>query len=178
MEAKSFSEFGPLYFLYLDRVYSQALPSCLSKILGVFKVSHSHRQVSYTNSRGHRTKQYLMVMENLFYNQKVDRIFDLKGAEKNRISKVQPTDLRTARCCWTATCRSSAISAPSASPRSLPLTAGRQAGHPAELWERQSVPLIPQCHGLFAPRGCDRGRPNSPRRHYRLHEKVHLGQAA
>jgi hypothetical protein len=38
VEAKSFSEFGPLYFLYLDRVYSQALPSCLSKILGVFKV--------------------------------------------------------------------------------------------------------------------------------------------
>ena len=54
------------------------LPSVLAKIFGYYRVT-------FRNSKtGQSYKLDLLVMENLFYNKNISRIFDLKGSTRNR----------------------------------------------------------------------------------------------
>ena len=69
------------YFQYVARAIKKKMPSLLIKILGVFKI-----QVPKTE--GHAPNSWLL-MENLFYNRKVDRMFDLKGSRRNRFQADQ-----------------------------------------------------------------------------------------
>ncbi|KAE9597285.1 hypothetical protein Lal_00007802 [Lupinus albus] len=77
-ELDSFEEFAPQYFKYLMDSMNSGGPTCLAKILGIYQVI-----VKYPKG-GKETKIDLMVMENLFYNRKISRVYDLKGSERSR----------------------------------------------------------------------------------------------
>ncbi|KAL1209475.1 putative 1-phosphatidylinositol-3-phosphate 5-kinase FAB1C [Cardamine amara subsp. amara] len=77
-ELDSFEDFAPEYFKYLKESLSSGSPTCLAKILGIYQVSIKH------SKGGKETKMDLMVMENLFYNRKISRIYDLKGSARSR----------------------------------------------------------------------------------------------
>ncbi|KAH8402497.1 hypothetical protein KR009_012395 [Drosophila setifemur] len=76
-----FEPFAPKYFEYIDKCQQQQQPTLLAKIFGVFKVSVKKKDFFVERS--------VMVMENLFYDCEIDRKFDLKGSERNRL--VDPT---------------------------------------------------------------------------------------
>ena len=83
------------YFEYLDRTLgptgdgpgaAAALPSCLVKVVGVFKAEWRHVR------SGRSAVHVVIVMENLWYTggrlgRPVSRIFDLKGSARNRFVK-------------------------------------------------------------------------------------------
>ena len=78
-EVQSFNEFAPHYFEYITSAHANNKPTALAKIVGVYKIG-------YQNSKtGAAMKQDLLVMENLFYDRKVNQIFDLKGSARNRL---------------------------------------------------------------------------------------------
>ncbi|KAM7270081.1 hypothetical protein ACFE04_029295 [Oxalis oulophora] len=77
-ELDSFEEFAAEYFKYLTDSLSSGSPTCLAKILGIYQVSVKHER------GGKETKMELMVMENLFFNRGISRIYDLKGSARSR----------------------------------------------------------------------------------------------
>ncbi|VVA94877.1 unnamed protein product [Arabis nemorensis] len=77
-ELDSFEDFASEYFKYMKESLCSGSPTCLAKILGIYQVSIKH------SKGGKETKMDLMVMENLFYNRKISRIYDLKGSARSR----------------------------------------------------------------------------------------------
>ncbi|GMH20328.1 hypothetical protein Nepgr_022169 [Nepenthes gracilis] len=77
-ELDSFEEFGPKYFKYLTGSLSSGSPTCLAKILGIYQVIVKHLR------GGKETKIDLMVMENLFYERSLSKVYDLKGSSRSR----------------------------------------------------------------------------------------------
>uniref|UniRef100_A0A7N0UCP9 1-phosphatidylinositol-3-phosphate 5-kinase n=2 Tax=Kalanchoe fedtschenkoi TaxID=63787 RepID=A0A7N0UCP9_KALFE len=77
-ELDSFEEFAPDYFKYLTESLSSRGPTCLAKVLGIYQVTTQNLQ------GGKESKMDLIVMENLFYNRKISRIYDLKGSARSR----------------------------------------------------------------------------------------------
>ncbi|KAF9677415.1 hypothetical protein SADUNF_Sadunf08G0105300 [Salix dunnii] len=77
-ELESFEVFAPEYFKYLTDSLDTGSPTCLAKILGIYQVTVKHL-------RGVKeTKMDLMVMENLFFNRNIGRVYDLKGSSRSR----------------------------------------------------------------------------------------------
>jgi 1-phosphatidylinositol-3-phosphate 5-kinase len=77
-ELESFVEFAPQYFRYLMESLTSGSPTCLAKIVGVY-------QVNIKGLKGGReVKMDLMVMENLFFERKISRVYDLKGSLRSR----------------------------------------------------------------------------------------------
>uniref|UniRef100_A0A3N7FK44 1-phosphatidylinositol-3-phosphate 5-kinase n=2 Tax=Populus trichocarpa TaxID=3694 RepID=A0A3N7FK44_POPTR len=77
-ELESFEKFAPEYFKYLIDSLNSGSPTCLAKILGIYQVTVKHL-------RGVKeTKMDLMVMENLFFNRNIGRVYDLKGSSRSR----------------------------------------------------------------------------------------------
>eukprot|EP01064_Diplonema_japonicum_P028470 TRINITY_DN436_c12_g1_i1.p1 TRINITY_DN436_c12_g1~~TRINITY_DN436_c12_g1_i1.p1 ORF type:complete len:2163 (+),score=535.72 TRINITY_DN436_c12_g1_i1:59-6547(+) len=64
------------YFEYIARAIRKRMPTLLTKIMGVFKIT--------IVSNGTPTHTNWLLMDNLFYNRKVNRTFDLKGSRRNR----------------------------------------------------------------------------------------------
>ncbi|KAF9673979.1 hypothetical protein SADUNF_Sadunf10G0080100 [Salix dunnii] len=77
-ELESFEEFAPGYFRYLTDSLNSGSPTCLAKILGIYQVTIKHLR------GGKETKMDLMVMENLFFNRNIARVYDLKGSSRSR----------------------------------------------------------------------------------------------
>lgn len=77
-ELDSFEEFAPEYFKYLTDSINSRSPTCLAKILGIFQVSVKHLK------GGRDIKMDLIVMENLFFERKISRVYDLKGSLRSR----------------------------------------------------------------------------------------------
>ncbi|CAN4124939.1 unnamed protein product [Withania somnifera] len=77
-ELDSFEEFAPEYFKYLTHSINSRSPTCLAKVLGIFQVSVKHLK------GGRETKMDLIVMENLFFERKISRVYDLKGSLRSR----------------------------------------------------------------------------------------------
>ncbi|KAK9705228.1 hypothetical protein RND81_07G041900 [Saponaria officinalis] len=77
-ELDSFQEFAAEYFKYLNHSLDSGSPTCLAKVLGIFQVT-----VKYLKG-GRETKMDLMVMENLFFNRRISRVYDLKGSSRSR----------------------------------------------------------------------------------------------
>jgi hypothetical protein len=82
------------YFIFMNTTMdsSPAIPSCLAKILGLFKVTIALKRG--TKSAGSQVilSRVLLLTENLLYNSEVEqqpftRIFDLKGSSRNRFVK-------------------------------------------------------------------------------------------
>ncbi|GEQ71151.1 hypothetical protein JCM33374_g4832 [Metschnikowia sp. JCM 33374] len=77
-ELESFVSIAPFYFKYISQSTFNTLTTALAKIFGFY-------QVEFKNSmNGKVFKMDFLIMENLFYNRKTTRIFDLKGSMRNR----------------------------------------------------------------------------------------------
>ena len=77
-EMDAFVKFAPAYFEYMSQAFFHELPTVLAKILGFYQIG------SKNGVTGKTMKMDVLVMENLFYNRKTTRIFDLKGSMRNR----------------------------------------------------------------------------------------------
>lgn len=77
-ELDSFIKFAPSYFEYMGQAMFHELPTALAKVFGFY-------QIQIKNSiSGKSFKMDVIIMENLFYEKKTSRIFDLKGSMRNR----------------------------------------------------------------------------------------------
>ncbi|KDQ21242.1 hypothetical protein BOTBODRAFT_60985 [Botryobasidium botryosum FD-172 SS1] len=71
-------ELGPAYFRYMDTTSGK--PSVLAKLVGFYTI-----KVKNLESGSTEAKADLLVMENLFYDQKIARSFDLKGIQGRKV---------------------------------------------------------------------------------------------
>ena len=78
VELDGFLQVAPLYFEYLSNALFHQVPTILGKIFGVYTI-----KITKAGS-GKTTTQNLVVMENLFYNKNINKIYDLKGSRRNR----------------------------------------------------------------------------------------------
>uniref|UniRef100_A0A0E0M102 1-phosphatidylinositol-3-phosphate 5-kinase n=1 Tax=Oryza punctata TaxID=4537 RepID=A0A0E0M102_ORYPU len=77
-ELDSFVGFAPHYFRHLTESLTSKSPTCLAKIMGLY-------QVSIKGLKGGReVKMDLMVMENIFFQRAISRVYDLKGSVRSR----------------------------------------------------------------------------------------------
>lgn len=77
-EMDAFVKLAPFYFEYMSQAFFHELPTVLAKILGFYQIG------SKNPVTGKTMKMDVLVMENLFYERKTTRIFDLKGSMRNR----------------------------------------------------------------------------------------------
>lgn len=77
-ELESFVSIAPFYFKYISQSMFNTLSTAIAKIFGFYQI---HIKNSIT---GKTFKMDFLIMENLFYNHKTTRIFDLKGSMRNR----------------------------------------------------------------------------------------------
>jgi 1-phosphatidylinositol-3-phosphate 5-kinase len=77
-EMDAFVKFAPFYFEYMSQAFFHELPTVLAKVLGFYQIG------SKNPVTGKSMKMDVLVMENLFYDRKTSRIFDLKGSMRNR----------------------------------------------------------------------------------------------
>ncbi|KAJ2600372.1 Mitochondrial distribution and morphology protein 12 [Coemansia sp. RSA 1722] len=83
-ESDAFLKFAPFYFEHMYRTYRDVMLTVLAKIFGFCRVSYRNA------STGKVVKMSVVIMENVFYERKCQRVFDLKGSERNRM--VEETD--------------------------------------------------------------------------------------
>ncbi|CAJ0854781.1 8398_t:CDS:10 [Entrophospora sp. SA101] len=76
-EMDAFLKFAPKYFEHMSNALDNE-STVLSKIFGFYRVGYKNEHT------GKSMKIDLIVMENLFYERKVSKIFDLKGSIRNR----------------------------------------------------------------------------------------------
>ncbi|OQR81763.1 phosphatidylinositol-3-phosphate 5-kinase [Thraustotheca clavata] len=73
-ELQCFLASAVAYCEHIAKVYFESMSSVLSKILGVYTVTHASKKWT----------EHIVVMENIFCNMKVDTVYDLKGSTRNR----------------------------------------------------------------------------------------------
>ncbi|KAG0667932.1 1-phosphatidylinositol-3-phosphate 5-kinase [Maudiozyma exigua] len=78
-ELDAFIKFAPSYFEYMAQAMFHDLPTALAKVFGFYQI-----QVKSSLSGSKSYKMDVIIMENLFYEKKTSRIFDLKGSMRNR----------------------------------------------------------------------------------------------
>lgn len=78
-ELDPFVKFTPSYFEYMAQAMFHDLPTALAKVFGFYQI-----QVKSSISGSKSYKMDVIIMENLFYEKKTSRIFDLKGSMRNR----------------------------------------------------------------------------------------------
>jgi hypothetical protein len=71
-------ELAPSYFRYMDATASRA--TVLAKLIGFYTIEIRNLETGTVQS-----KADLLVMENLFYKQKVVKTFDLKGIQGRKV---------------------------------------------------------------------------------------------
>mmetsp|Transcript_4381 Transcript_4381/g.12074 ORF Transcript_4381/g.12074 Transcript_4381/m.12074 type:complete len:1827 (+) Transcript_4381:66-5546(+) len=79
-ELQMFLDCAPAYFEYLTKAFFHGLPTVLCKIVGVYQIG-VHNRVT-----GKRSMEQVAVMQNIFYNRKITKIFDLKGSLRGRFA--------------------------------------------------------------------------------------------
>ncbi|KAL0066579.1 Mitochondrial distribution and morphology protein 12 [Marasmius tenuissimus] len=84
-ELQTMETFAPAYFDYMSSSVSSNRPTLLAKVFGCYKLTFKKTE---ENERGHAkvksTQMNLLVMENLFYDRRFSKIYDLKGSTRNR----------------------------------------------------------------------------------------------
>ncbi|KAI5821290.1 hypothetical protein BZA77DRAFT_238883 [Pyronema omphalodes] len=78
VETSAFIKFAPAYFQFMAEAFFHELPTVIAKMLGFYQIMIKNP------STGTEIKWDILVMENLFYDRKTSRIFDLKGSMRNR----------------------------------------------------------------------------------------------
>lgn len=71
-------DLGPSYFKYMEATANK--PTVLAKLLGFYTVEIRNLESGTTQA-----KADLLVMENLFYDRKITKTFDLKGIQGRRV---------------------------------------------------------------------------------------------
>jgi hypothetical protein len=79
-ELQMFLDCAPAYFEYLSKAFFHGLPTVLCKIVGVYQIGYHNRET------GKRSMDQVAVMQNIFYNRKISRVFDLKGSLRGRFA--------------------------------------------------------------------------------------------
>ncbi|OWB85352.1 hypothetical protein B5S33_g4017 [[Candida] boidinii] len=79
VELEAFVQMAPSYFSYFVQALFHGLPTVLVKIFGFYQI-----QVQNSTSSSKSYTLDVLIMENLFYDRKTSRIFDLKGSMRNR----------------------------------------------------------------------------------------------
>ncbi|KDQ63031.1 hypothetical protein JAAARDRAFT_120591 [Jaapia argillacea MUCL 33604] len=82
-ELQTMETFGPAYFDYMSTSMTAGRPTLLAKVLGCFKISFKKKDTSAAKTKP-TTHMNLLVMENLFYDRRFSKIYDLKGSTRNR----------------------------------------------------------------------------------------------
>lgn len=77
-ELDAFIKFAPSYFEYMAQAIFHDLPTALAKVFGFYQIQVKNPNLSKNY------KMDVIIMENLFYDNKPSRIFDLKGSMRNR----------------------------------------------------------------------------------------------
>ncbi|KAG0172341.1 1-phosphatidylinositol-3-phosphate 5-kinase [Apophysomyces sp. BC1015] len=77
-EMDAFLRFAPSYFQYMSESFFHELPTVLCKIFGLYRIGFKN------TTTGRSMRMDILVMENLFYQRVVKKIFDLKGSMRNR----------------------------------------------------------------------------------------------
>lgn len=83
IETAAFLKFAPAYFDMMHQTLFRELPTVIAKMLGFYQI------IIKNPMTGTEIKWDVLVMENLFYDRQLTRIFDLKGSMRNR--KIQST---------------------------------------------------------------------------------------
>ncbi|CDK25179.1 unnamed protein product [Kuraishia capsulata CBS 1993] len=78
VELDAFVRFAPSYFEYFAQALFHDLPTVLAKIFGFYQIQIKNP------ADGRSFTMDVLIMENLFYDRKTSRIFDLKGSMRNR----------------------------------------------------------------------------------------------
>ncbi|KAI9060832.1 hypothetical protein FKP32DRAFT_1632308 [Trametes sanguinea] len=81
-------DLGPSYFKHMEATASR--PTVLAKLLGFYTV-----EIRNLESGNTQAKADLLVMENLFYNAKVSKTFDLKGIQGRKVKASSGTSSKT-----------------------------------------------------------------------------------
>ncbi|TGZ81862.1 hypothetical protein EX30DRAFT_395248 [Ascodesmis nigricans] len=81
IETAAFVKFAPTYFQFMSEAFFRELPTVIAKMLGFYQISIKNP------TTGTELKWDVLVMENLFYDRKMTRIFDLKGSMRNRYTQ-------------------------------------------------------------------------------------------
>jgi len=83
-EFQTMESFAPTYFAYMSSAVSANRPTLLAKVLGCYKISFKKSGKDRGSGRWKSTQMNLIVMENLFYDRRFSKIYDLKGSTRNR----------------------------------------------------------------------------------------------
>ncbi|KAF8273008.1 hypothetical protein EI94DRAFT_1697111 [Lactarius quietus] len=83
-EFQTMESFAPSYFAYMSSAVSANRPTLLAKVLGCYKISFKKSGKDKGSGRWKSTQMNLIVMENLFYDRRFSKIYDLKGSTRNR----------------------------------------------------------------------------------------------
>lgn len=93
-EKASFLEFAPAYFEHLARAMQSGRTTCLAKVAGVFSIAmKGGGGGAGTGSNSGPPAPFkdgvidVVVMENIFYDRQISRIYDLKGSERSRFNE-------------------------------------------------------------------------------------------
>jgi len=86
-ELQMFLDYAPAYFEYMSKAFFHEMETVLCKVVGVYTIGYQNR-VS-----GKRYMEQVVVMQNLWHETKITRIFDLKGSARSRYVRVdEPKD--------------------------------------------------------------------------------------
>ncbi|KAI0068031.1 hypothetical protein BV25DRAFT_1986869 [Artomyces pyxidatus] len=83
-EVQTMETFAPAYFDYMSSAVSANRPTLLAKVFGCYKISFKKTGKDKGSGRSKATQMNLIVMENLFYDRRFSKIYDLKGSTRNR----------------------------------------------------------------------------------------------
>ncbi|KAJ7654729.1 hypothetical protein B0H17DRAFT_1266831 [Mycena rosella] len=85
-ELQTMETFAPAYFDYMSSAVSADRPTLLAKIFGCYKLTFKKTGSKDRAPQGKSksTQMNLLVMENLFYDRRFSKLYDLKGSTRNR----------------------------------------------------------------------------------------------
>lgn len=75
-------DLAPAYFRYMEKTSDE--PTVLAKLLGFYTVEIKNLETGNTQA-----KADLLLMENLFFDQKIGKTFDLKGIQGRKVKEVK-----------------------------------------------------------------------------------------
>ncbi|KAF8899170.1 hypothetical protein BD779DRAFT_1607711 [Infundibulicybe gibba] len=83
-ELQTMETFAPAYFDYMSSAVSANRPTLLAKVFGCYKLTFKKSGKDKSPGKSKSMQMNLLVMENLFYDRRFTKIYDLKGSTRNR----------------------------------------------------------------------------------------------
>ncbi|KAF8910046.1 hypothetical protein CPB84DRAFT_1812789 [Gymnopilus junonius] len=83
-ELQTMETFAPAYFDYMSSSVHSNRPTLLAKVFGCYKLTFRKTGKDKGPGKSKSMQMNLLVMENLFYDRRFSKIYDLKGSTRNR----------------------------------------------------------------------------------------------